>query len=133
MFYSFFVELTLIYAFTDDEKVKQEMALNALENNIPVISAQIIKEFTNVALKHNLKTSIIENKLKEIMEVAEVIDEHSDCIFNALDIHERYKYSFYDSLVIATALYSNCKVLLSEDMQDGQIIDGKLKIINPFK
>ena len=123
----------LLYAFTEDEKNKQEIAITALENCVPVISIQIINEFSHVALKKNVKTITIKKKLKDIIEITEVINENTICIFNALDIHERYKYSFYDSLIIASALYSNCMVLLSEDLHDSQIIDDKLKIINPFK
>ena len=47
-------------------------------------------------------------------------------------IRSKYKYSYYDSLIIATALESKCKILYSEDMHHGQIIENSLKIINPF-
>jgi predicted nucleic acid-binding protein len=49
----------------------------------------------------------------------------------AIDLQGRYKYGFYDSLIIAAALEANCNVLYSEDLQDGQVIDG-LVIKNPF-
>ncbi len=48
-----------------------------------------------------------------------------------LAVHERYRYSFYDSLIIAAALEAGCTRLLTEDMQDGQRIEG-LTITNPF-
>ena len=51
---------------------------------------------------------------------------------SALTIKERYQFSFYDSLIIASALELDCAVLYSEDMQHGQIIDEQLKITNPF-
>ena len=57
-------------------------------------------------------------------------------IFNhlhtALDIQERYNFAWYDSLIIATALEAGCETLYSEDMQHGQEIEGRLRIINPF-
>ncbi len=40
---------------------------------------------------------------------------------------------FYDSLIVATALESECTILYSEDMQDGLLIENQLKIVNPFK
>jgi predicted nucleic acid-binding protein len=49
------------------------------------------------------------------------------------DIRQKYRLSFWDSLIIASALENNCLTLYSEDMQDGQIIEDRLKIINPFK
>ena len=51
---------------------------------------------------------------------------------NALKIASKYKYSFPDSLIIATAIEYNCNVLFSEDMHHNQIIENTLKIINPF-
>jgi predicted nucleic acid-binding protein len=51
----------------------------------------------------------------------------------ALKIAERYGYEIYDALVIAAALTADCTTLYSEDLQDGQVIDGKLTIRNPFK
>jgi predicted nucleic acid-binding protein len=47
-------------------------------------------------------------------------------------IMEKYNYSYWDSMMLASAIESDCSVIYSEDMQHGQTIDGKLKIINPF-
>ncbi len=52
---------------------------------------------------------------------------------DAIDIREKYKFQYYDSLIIATALENKCTILYSEDMQHGQIIERQLKIINPFR
>jgi predicted nucleic acid-binding protein len=49
----------------------------------------------------------------------------------ALRIKDRYKFSFYDSLIVSAALSQKCERLYTEDMQNGQIIEG-LKIVNPF-
>ncbi|MDZ7728612.1 MAG: PIN domain-containing protein [Dehalococcoidia bacterium] len=49
----------------------------------------------------------------------------------ALELQDRYRYSFYDSLIIAAALEAGCTRLLSEDLHDGQDIEG-LRIENPF-
>jgi len=50
---------------------------------------------------------------------------------NALDIMERWQYSIYDSLIIAAALYTDCKILYFEDLQHRQKIE-LLTIMNPF-
>jgi predicted nucleic acid-binding protein len=50
----------------------------------------------------------------------------------ALRIAARDGLSFYDSLVVASALEARCTTLLSEDMQHGRVIDGRLTIRNPF-
>ncbi|HNM06920.1 MAG TPA: PIN domain-containing protein, partial [Leptospiraceae bacterium] len=49
------------------------------------------------------------------------------------EIKERYKFSFWDSLIISSALENNCKILYSEDMQNGQVIMDQLTIKNPLE
>jgi predicted nucleic acid-binding protein len=49
-----------------------------------------------------------------------------------LAVFERYRFSLYDSILIATALISGAKILYSEDLQHGQIIDNQLRVTNPF-
>ena len=123
----------LIYAFTADEPEKQKKALKAMDDCLPVISTQVLKEFSNVLLrKTNIGIKNIQGIISEIIDVADVANEELALIFASFDIYKRYRFSFYDSLVISTAIHSKCKVLLSEDMQDRQIIDEKLKIVNPF-
>ena len=123
----------LIYAFTADEPEKQKTAINFIDGCLPVISTQVIKEFSNVLIrKTNMDSRHIRELINEITNAADVVNERIELIFTSLDIHKRYKFPFCDSLIIAAAQSSKCQVLLSEDMQDGQIIDGKLKIINPF-
>ncbi len=51
----------------------------------------------------------------------------------ALSIAEKYGFQIYDALVVASALEGKCTILYSEDMQDGQVIDKRLTIRNPFR
>jgi predicted nucleic acid-binding protein len=53
-------------------------------------------------------------------------------IHAALDIRERYGFSWYDNLIVAVALEAGCDTLYSEDMQNNQEINGRLRIVNPF-
>ncbi|SKB16175.1 Putative nucleic-acid-binding protein (fragment) [Planktothrix sp. PCC 11201] len=53
-------------------------------------------------------------------------------VITALDINSKYGYTYWDSLVLATALQHNCNILSSEDMQANQLIEQKTIIINPF-
>lgn len=53
-------------------------------------------------------------------------------ILSAFKSSVQYQYSHWDSLIIASALQNNCNKLYSEDLQNGQIIEKKLTIINPF-
>lgn len=51
----------------------------------------------------------------------------------SFELMTKHKYSYWDSLIIASALENNCAILYTEDMQSGQIIEDRLKIINPYK
>jgi predicted nucleic acid-binding protein len=56
------------------------------------------------------------------------LDTHRE----ASAIAEKYGYRIYDALIVASALEARCTILYSEDMQDGQVIDRRLTIRNPF-
>jgi len=49
-----------------------------------------------------------------------------------IKVKEKYRYSYYDSVIIASALQNNCTVLYSEEMNHNQVIENSLTIINPF-
>lgn len=99
----------------------------------PTISTQVLSETANVAFKR-LSLSLAETRTLittlEAMCRVEVIS--MGAIHTALDIRERYGLSWYDSLIVASALEADCDILYSEDMQNGQEIDGRLRIVNPF-
>jgi len=123
----------LIYAFSADEPVKRETAIKKINGCSAVISTQIIKEFSNVLFKKTkLGINAIHETITEIYSAMEVVNEDINSIFDSFGLIKKYGYSFYDSLVIATALRSKCRVLLSEDFYNGQLIENKLKIVNPF-
>jgi predicted nucleic acid-binding protein len=49
-----------------------------------------------------------------------------------INLAERYQLSVYDSMIVSAALSAECDVLLSEDLQDGLLIDGRLRVLKPF-
>jgi len=53
-------------------------------------------------------------------------------VLKAMEISDRYGYAYWDSLIVATALISDCAILYSEDMQHNQQFEGKIRILNPF-
>ncbi|MBC8485458.1 MAG: hypothetical protein H8D45_05400 [Bacteroidetes bacterium] len=48
-------------------------------------------------------------------------------------LKEKYHYSVYDSLILASAIEADCTILFSEDLHHNQLIENKLRIINPFR
>jgi predicted nucleic acid-binding protein len=74
----------------------------------------------------------VESHVKKFRQVFDIHPiQISDCI-KALSIAKRYKFSYWDSLIVAAARNSGCSLLYTEDMQSGQTIEEKLTIINPF-
>lgn len=99
----------------------------------PFISTQVLSETANVASKRlALSMTEIRKLITSLEAMCRVEIISLDTIHTALDIRERYGFSWYDSLIVAAALGAGCDTLYSEDMQGGQEIDGHLRIVNPF-
>ena len=125
----------IIYLYSEDEKEKRDAAYQFVNNNSCVTSIQVMNESSNVWLKkYALDKSEIVKYLDEIESISEeVLLVQRKTINRALDIKVQYGYSFYDCLMLASAIEANCSIILTEDMNDGQIIDGMLQIVNPFR
>ena len=122
-----------IYLYSEDEVKKQYISQKAVDKYDCIISTQVLNEFSNVCIgKLNQSTVEVELAIDEIVSQCTVllIEEHN--IKQALDIHKRYGYKYFDCLMIASALSSDCKFLITEDLADGQIIDNKLTIMNIY-
>lgn len=130
----FFDSNILIYAYsTDDLSKKQCVKMLAESHDIIIISTQTINECVSVL--HKKKKMSYEEIVPLVNEmrnnfVIELIDENS--ISKAIDIAIKYSYSYFDSFMIAAALTSNCSVLYTEDMHNQHVVEGDLKIVNPF-
>ena len=124
----------LIYFYSEDDEHKRNAAYETLNNNDCVTSVQAMNESSNVWFrKFNWSASKIKEHLDNIEMVCdEVFPIHRNTINKALSLKERYGYSYYDCLMLASALDGNCQIIYTEDMSDGQIIDNTLKITNPF-
>jgi len=131
---SFFDTNLLIYLYSEDELDKQAQILTQIKNTENRwISTQVLNELSNtLRRKFKLEYADIVKVIAEIRANFEIITVQIETIELALKIAEKYRYSYYDSAIIAAALESSCTLLYSEDMQHNQIIEGQLKIINPF-
>ncbi|MFK5969621.1 MAG: PIN domain-containing protein [Candidatus Marithrix sp.] len=97
------------------------------------MGTQVLGECFNVLTR---KTTKILEEVTEIIEdissIVEISGIDKSLVIKAIAVHVRCKYSYYDSLIIAVALKNNCTILYTEDLQNGQVINEKLTIINPF-
>ena len=124
----------LVYTQRADNPVKQQIARSLLDNYNCVASTQVLNEFCNIfTRKYPVPVTDIETIINTIVEVCEISFVSADTIRQALALHKKYQYPYYDCLIIASALESGCEYLFTEDLQDGQVINNKLKIVNVFK
>ncbi len=128
----------LVYSFDRTATRKQlrarELIAKALEGR-GVISFQVVQEFLNVALRKFARPMTVEQAQDYLDTVlVPLCRVHSDPSLygEALSAHLRWRFSFYDSLVVAAALRSGCDTLYSEDLHHGQRI-GRLTIVDPFR
>ena len=124
----------LVYAFDPSSPTKQSVSKKLLNSKGWFVSWQVVQEFSSVAL-HRFAVPMKSHDLADYISLklwprCSILP--SDTIFSqAIAIHERYGFRYYDSLIISSALVGGATQLLSEDLQSGQKI-GSLNIINPF-
>lgn len=88
----------------------------------------VILRKAEVALSPEEARSYLDAVLAPLMRVtaSEALYHH------ALDVQARWRFSFYDALIVAGAMAAGCRTLLSEDLQHGQALDS-LTVIDPFR
>ena len=126
----------LVYLFdeTNLEKYHRARALvnRLVDGKSGCISFQVVQETLNViTVRLGISHQRAIQFLDEILTPLWQIDPSAELYLRALELRERYGFSFYDSLIIAAALEAECTRLYTEDMQHGQRIQG-LTIENPF-
>jgi predicted nucleic acid-binding protein len=98
------------------------------------ISVQVLNEIANVARRKMRlswrETQAFLSSLRGLLLVHPVTVEIHE---RGLALAERHNLSIYDAMIAASAMQADCDTLWSEDMQQGGLIDGRLRIINPFR
>jgi predicted nucleic acid-binding protein len=128
---AFFDTNVLLYLMSADE-TKANRAEQCLAQG-GVISVQVLNEFTSVASrKLNLSYAEIRDFLTNIRAMVPVEPLSLATHDLALALADRYGFSFYDALIVSSALLAGCECLYTEDLQHGQIIEQRLIVNNPF-
>jgi predicted nucleic acid-binding protein len=127
----FFDTSILLYLLSND--VDKADRVEQLLEDRGTISVQVLNEFAAVALrKIKMPLSSVREILDTIRAVCRVEPVTLATHDAGLSVCERYGFSLYDSMVVSAALTANAKVLYSEDLQHGQLIDKRLRVLNPF-
>jgi predicted nucleic acid-binding protein len=129
---SFFDTNVLIYiASADTAKADKAEAL-LVEGGI--ISVQVLNEIANVA-RRKMGLSWLDTRqfLEAMQAFLHVEPLTAEVHETGLDLAQRHGLSLYDAMIVASALRAECETLWSEDMQHGRALDGRLRIVNPFR
>jgi len=126
----------LIYQMDHRDVVKQkkcrELVRALVLRHEAVISTQILQEFyVACTAKLKVKPILVKGMIHGFQNM-EVVTIGSDLIDEAIDTSIQYQISFWDSLVVVSAESAKCQYLVTEDLNEGQVIRN-VKIQNPMK
>jgi predicted nucleic acid-binding protein len=127
----FFDTSVLLYLLSGDTAKADRV--ETLLSTRGVVSVQVLNEFAVVALR-KLKMPL--NEIREILDTIRAVCAVEPITVETHDrglaVLERYRFSLYDSMLVAAALIAGAKIIYSEDLQHGQVIDNQLRVTNPF-
>ena len=127
----------IVYAHDRSSGKKHTIAMEIMEylwdRKKGVISVQVMQEFYVCVTTKILKPLPLKvaRKILEYLLNWDVIINDEYITIKAIDLQEKYRFSFWDSLIVQSAIQSQVYTLFSEDLSDGQIIKN-VKIVNPF-
>jgi predicted nucleic acid-binding protein len=130
-----FIDTNLwVYLFSDDIE-KRRAACELIRDNFKTIqvSSQVLGELFNVLTKKNITG--LEKAQKIVDRISNdffVLSIDKEIVKDAITLKLRYGYSYWDSLIIASALKVEARILYSEDLHHNHTIENELRILNPF-
>ena len=132
----FFDSNILVYFVDSADPQKQQIAENLIKNAVindnGVISTQSLQEFFAATTRKLLCTKEKAKEYVENFSDSFTVEQVSvPLILKAINISIKNQFSFWDSLILSAAIQSGCIICYSEDLSNGQIIEG-VKIVNPF-
>ena len=116
------------------QRIAREIVKDGIGDGTGVISFQVVQEVLNVTthkMEHPLTGTDAVALFETVLAPLWRVYPSADLYRRAIEVKVRYRFGFYDSLIVAAASAAGCTRLLSEDLQDGQSI-GSLTVQNPF-
>ena len=128
---SFIDSNVVLYSLSKDES-KQRRALELLASG-GLISTQVLGEVANVMRrKLGYEVPAIREVLLRLIGDCPLHPLAPSTVLRALDVAQRFGFSYYDSLIVAAAQEAGCSIVYSEDLQHGQVVGPGLTVVNPF-
>jgi len=128
----------LVYAHDLDAGEKHAIAIGIIsdlwESGNGVISTQVLQELY-VTLTKKVSSPPKKSQVRRILNnylAWDLAVNNGETILQASEIEENYNISFWDAMIVSEAYSKNAAILLTEDLNEGQLIEG-ITIVNPFK
>ncbi len=123
-----------LYAFIQSQSTqKHDTARQILGKQEIIISTQVIGEVcVNLLKKMAFTEDNITGLIRSFYSRYPVAEIEQETFLTASELRGRYSFSYWDSLIAASALQAGSDILYTEDMQHGLVIDSSLTIVNPF-
>lgn len=123
-----------LYAFIENrDSARSARASGLIQQGNIRLSTQVVNEVCVNLLK---KAKFSEDTLRQLIDAFytkyDVADLQRSTFLAASELRHRYSLSYWDSMIVASALETGAEVLYSEDMQDGLLVNSWLRIVNPF-
>jgi predicted nucleic acid-binding protein len=127
----------LIYAYDasagQKNRTAKELLVELWKSKTGMLSTQVLQEFfVSVTTKIQKPLSIERTKLiiRDLLHWEVIINDETS-ILNAIDIHKKHQFSFWDAMILQAAVNRGARLLYTEDMTHGQVVQG-VRIVNPF-
>ena len=132
----FFDTNILVYAATDDDPRKRDIARELIGHAIEVnhdgcISTQVLQEFCNTLYKKTKRTKAEIDGMLDYFRELLATDVTIDLVRRAMAVKEEYGLQFYDARIVATAAKLGCHEIVTEDLNPDQTYCG-MTVVNPF-
>jgi len=127
-----FVDTNVVVYAVGRDTDRREKAIRLLTDGA-VVSTQVINEMVSVLVGKQKFVQVEAYEIAQsLLDLCEVVPVDKETIREAMRLATHHSLSHWDALIIAAALLVGCDTLYSEDMQHGQIFEGRLTIVNPF-
>ena len=127
-----FLDSNIVLYLASEDLLKADRAQELVAEG-GTISVQVLNEIAHVS-RRKMGLSWAETRnfllmIRGLLKVEPITIEIHDV---GISLAERYQLSVYDSMIVSAALSAECDTLLSEDLQDGLLINARLRVLNPF-
>jgi predicted nucleic acid-binding protein len=132
---SYFIDSNIwLYALIQSQEERKHKIANEVTRSENIfLSTQVVNEVSvNLIKKASLNKKEIQGIIASFYQSYTVLNFNEHILLEATELRSQYHLSFWDSLIVSSALSAKVSILLSEDMQNGLVIENTLEIVNPF-